>query len=74
MPLPKNAVLSAYRQLSPCASTSCSVRHEEALDRLEPLLRMPYHLLLAWLRVDPTIAPLLGYPRSQRWAGARRQL
>ena len=32
--------------------------HDAALDRLEPLLRVPFYLSPAWLRIDPTLAPL----------------
>ncbi|MBS1241171.1 MAG: hypothetical protein H6R40_598, partial [Gemmatimonadetes bacterium] len=39
---------------------------EKALDRLEPLLRMPYHLSSAWLRIDPDFAGLKGNPRFEK--------
>jgi serine/threonine-protein kinase len=39
---------------------------EQALDQLEPLLRMPYYLSPGWLRIDPTFAPLKGNPRFER--------
>jgi serine/threonine-protein kinase len=41
---------------------------EKALDRLEPLLRMPYHLSPGWLRIDPAFAPLKGNPRFEKLA------
>jgi tetratricopeptide (TPR) repeat protein len=44
--------------------------YEAALDRLEPLLRIPYFLSPAWLRIDPTFAPLRNHPRFKRLAAA----
>ena len=39
---------------------------EEAVDRLEQLLRVPYYLSPAWLRVDPTFDPLREHPRFRK--------
>ncbi|MGD8320913.1 MAG: protein kinase [Gemmatimonadota bacterium] len=39
---------------------------EKALDRLEPLLRMPYYLSPGWLRIDPAFASLKGNPRFEK--------
>ncbi|MGE5728389.1 MAG: protein kinase domain-containing protein [Gemmatimonas sp.] len=38
----------------------------KALDHLEPLLKVPYHLSPGWLKIDPTFAPLRGEPRFQK--------
>jgi tetratricopeptide (TPR) repeat protein len=46
-------------------------QHEQALDRLESLMRIPYYLTPAWLRIDPTFAPLRGHPRFERLAAGR---
>jgi tetratricopeptide (TPR) repeat protein len=36
---------------------------EKALDRLEPLLKIPFRLSPGWLRIDPTFEPLRANPR-----------
>jgi hypothetical protein len=41
---------------------------DAALARLEPLLRAPYFLSPAWLRIDPTLAPLREHPRFRKLA------
>jgi serine/threonine-protein kinase len=36
---------------------------DKAIDLLEPLLKMPYHLSPGWLRIDPAFDPLRKNPR-----------
>jgi TolB-like protein/Flp pilus assembly protein TadD len=36
---------------------------EKALDRLEPLLKIPYNLSPGWLKIDPNFDPLRNNPR-----------
>lgn len=40
-----------------------------ALDQLEALLEMPYHVTARWLTVDPDFASLKGNPRFGRIIG-----
>jgi TolB-like protein/tRNA A-37 threonylcarbamoyl transferase component Bud32/Flp pilus assembly protein TadD len=39
---------------------------ERALDELEALLRLPYYVTPAWLRIDPAFSPLKGNPRFEK--------
>ena len=40
--------------------------HEKALDHLEQLLKIPYFLPPAWLKIDPNFDPLRKNPRFQK--------
>jgi hypothetical protein len=39
---------------------------EKALDLLEPLLKIPYYLSPAWIKIDPNFASLHGNPRFEK--------
>jgi hypothetical protein len=39
---------------------------EKAIDQLEQVLKLPYYLSPAWLRIDPTLEPLRKNPRFQK--------
>ncbi len=43
--------------------------YDKALDRLEPLLKMPYYLSPGWLRIDPNFELLRGNPRFKKLVG-----
>ncbi len=58
MPLARDAYAGAYIQHQFARLFIVLGQPERALDLLEPLLRMPYYLSPAWLRIDPTFAPL----------------
>jgi TolB-like protein/Flp pilus assembly protein TadD/predicted Ser/Thr protein kinase len=44
---------------------------ERAIALLEPLVRQPYYLSPAWLRIDPNLAPLRGDSRFERLAAGK---
>ena len=66
MPVSRDALIGAYLQHDLVRIYLLVGEPEKALDQLEPLLRMPYHLSPGWLKVDPTFAPLRGNPRFER--------
>ncbi|MFL5493118.1 MAG: TPR end-of-group domain-containing protein, partial [Gemmatimonadales bacterium] len=66
VPISRNAQLGPYLQHQLARIYLLAGQPERALDRLEPLLRIPYNLSPGWLRIDPTFAPLRGNPRFQR--------
>lgn len=41
---------------------------EQAIDQLERLLAVPYHVSPAWLTIDPTFDPVRSHPRFQKLA------
>jgi eukaryotic-like serine/threonine-protein kinase len=65
-PVPKNAVLGAYAQEWLAEIYILVGENEKALDRLEPLLKIPYYLSPGWLRIDPTFVPLRGNHRFEK--------
>jgi eukaryotic-like serine/threonine-protein kinase len=67
-PISRDAFVGPYIQLQLARIYLLVGESEKALDQLEPLLRMPYFLSPAWLKIDPNFAPLRGNPRFQRLA------
>ena len=66
LPLSKDATLAPYLHHQVARSFILLGEPEKALDVLEPLLRMPYFLSPAWLKIDPTFDPIRKHPRFQR--------
>jgi hypothetical protein len=65
LPISQDAYTGAYYQHMLVRIYILAGEPEKALDRLEPLLKIPYFLTPPWLRIDPTFDPLRKYPRFQ---------
>ncbi len=61
----QDAISGAYFQHVLTRVYILTGEYDKALDHLEPLLKMPYDLSPAWLRIDPNFAPLKGNPVSR---------
>jgi tetratricopeptide (TPR) repeat protein len=66
MPISRDASNGAYFEHQLVRIYMLVGEPEKALDKLEPLLQVPYYLSPGWLRIDPNFAPLKGNPRFQR--------
>jgi hypothetical protein len=66
MPISKDALFGPFVQHELARIYILVGEAEQALDALEPLLKMPYYLSPGWLRIDPTFDPLRKHPRFQR--------
>jgi serine/threonine-protein kinase len=66
LPITKDAFLGPYIQHQLVRIYLMVGEPEKALDRLEPLLKVPYFLSPGWLKVDPNFTSLRGNPRFER--------
>jgi len=66
LPISKDGFTGPYIQQLLVRIYMLTGEKEKALDHLEPLLTVPYHLSPGWLRIDPTFAPLKSEPRFQK--------
>jgi tetratricopeptide (TPR) repeat protein len=66
LPASTNAFAGPYMQHQLARIYIMTGEYDQAVDALEPLLKLPYFLSPGWLRIDPTFAPLRGNPRFER--------
>jgi TolB-like protein len=66
MPISRDAYFGPYNQLQLVRIYLLVGEPEQALDQLEPLLRVPFYLSPGWLRIDPTFDPLRNNPRFRK--------
>jgi tetratricopeptide (TPR) repeat protein len=66
VPVSRDPYLGAYIQHQLVRIYLLVGEPEQALDRLERLLKIPYYLSPGWLKIDPTFARLRGNPRFER--------
>ncbi len=65
VPIAKDVVVGPYLQHQLARIYILVGEPEKALDQLEPLLKIPYYLSPAWLKIDPTFDPLRGNARFE---------
>jgi serine/threonine-protein kinase len=68
LPISKDGYFGPYNPLQLVRIYLLVGEPEQALDQLEPLLRVPFYLSPGWLRIDPTFDPLRSNPRFRKLA------
>jgi eukaryotic-like serine/threonine-protein kinase len=71
-PISKDAYNGPYLQHQLARIYLIVGQPEKALDRLEPLLKVPYYLSPGWLKIDPTFDPLRKNPRFQKLVSSKQ--
>jgi hypothetical protein len=71
VPVSKDAVNGPYVQHQLARIYMVAGEPDKALERLEPLLKIPYILSPGWLKIDPTFDTLRKNPRFQKLVAAQ---
>ncbi|MGZ6971214.1 MAG: TPR end-of-group domain-containing protein, partial [Thermoanaerobaculia bacterium] len=66
MPVSKDAINGPYLQHQLARTYILTGEPEKAIDQLEHVLKVPYYVSPAWLKVDPNFDPLRGNPRFEK--------
>ena len=72
LPISRDAHFGPYVQHQLVRVYILTGENEKALDTLEPLLKIPYHLTPGWLEIDPNFDPLRQNPRFKLLIGKGR--
>jgi serine/threonine-protein kinase len=67
-PISKDGFGGPYMQVQLVRIYLLTGEPEKALDQLEPLVKIPYHLTPGWLEIDPTFDPVRKNPRFEKLA------
>ena len=71
MPVARDAEIGPYLEHVRARTYLLVGERERALDALERVLAVPFYVSRAWLRIDPSFAPLRGNPRFERLTAAQ---
>jgi hypothetical protein len=66
LPVSANAFHGPYMQHQLARIYILTGEYDQAVEALEPLLKLPYLLSPGWLRIDPTFDPLREHPRFRK--------
>ncbi len=69
LPISRDAYVGPYIQHQLVRVYILAGENEKALDKLEPLLKIPYSLTPGWLKIDPNFDALRQSPRFQKLSG-----
>jgi tetratricopeptide (TPR) repeat protein len=69
LPIRRDGYFGPYNQLQLVRIYLMVGEEEQALEQLEPLLKVPFYLSAGWLRIDPTFEPIRKDPRFVKLVG-----